>query len=140
MYCGNYLVEDFPYRTAMFNSVQSSPTPAFCEANTITINWIGATAANIAANEAGTVTYGGNINTPLKAVQLPGRTFAGWTFSSTQPTNVQPDMSTYLNNGTLTSDGQAVKGNYATSTDTADENHTTVNGSNSQPLPSSLNQ
>ena len=52
-----------------------------CVANTITINWNGATAAAISANNAGTTTYGGDIRTPLKAIEKPGMIFKGWKFS-----------------------------------------------------------
>ena len=51
--------------------------------NTITVIWNGATAEDIAANNAGTVTYGGDIRTPVRPdpSQIPiGKRFVGWTF------------------------------------------------------------
>ncbi len=51
-----------------------------CNANVISITWADASAEDIAANEAGTVTYGGDIRTPRKAVHKPGKIFTGWTF------------------------------------------------------------
>jgi len=51
-----------------------------CNANVIQITWADASAEDIAANEAGTVTYGGDIRTPRKAVHKPGKIFTGWTF------------------------------------------------------------
>ena len=53
-----------------------------CNANVISITWADASAEDIAANEAGTVTYGGDIRTPRKAVHKPGKIFTGWTFVS----------------------------------------------------------
>ncbi len=53
-----------------------------CTANEITINWSNASAADIDANEAGTVTYGGDIRTPRAALIIPGKVFTGWTFSA----------------------------------------------------------
>ena len=51
-----------------------------CEPNIITINWGGADAADIAANNADTTVYGGDIRTPTKAVAVPGKVFTGWRF------------------------------------------------------------
>ena len=53
-----------------------------CNANVIQITWADASAEDIAANEAGTVTYGGDIRTPRKAVHKPGKIFTGWTFNA----------------------------------------------------------
>ena len=55
-----------------------------CEANIITINWNGATASAISANNAGTTVYGGDIRTPQSydPSQVPaGKRFVGWKFS-----------------------------------------------------------
>ena len=55
-------------------------------ANTITVIWNGATAEDVAANNAGTVTYGGDIRTPVRPdpSQIPiGKRFVGWTFRKT---------------------------------------------------------
>ena len=57
-----------------------------CDANIITVNWDHADAADITANNAGTVTYGGNINTPKKAQHINGKIFTGWTFVTPTPT------------------------------------------------------
>ena len=57
-----------------------------CTGNIITINWNGATAAAIAANNAGTAVYGGDIRTPqsVDPSQIPaGKHFVGWKFRKT---------------------------------------------------------
>ena len=54
--------------------------------NTITVIWNGATAEDVAANNAGTVVYGGDIRTPVRPdpSQIPiGKRFVGWTFRKT---------------------------------------------------------
>ena len=54
--------------------------------NTITVIWNGATAEDVAANNAGTITYGGDIRTPVRPdpSQIPaGKRFVGWTFRKT---------------------------------------------------------
>ena len=51
--------------------------------NTITVIWNGATAEDVAANNAGTITYGGDIRTPVRVdpSQIPvGKRFVGWVF------------------------------------------------------------
>ncbi|MBQ0013693.1 MAG: hypothetical protein KBS86_03975 [Proteobacteria bacterium] len=73
------------FRAALLGSVQ--PTPAMCEANTITINWSNADAEDISANNAGTATYGSDVRTPVKAETIKGKTFKGWKFS--KPTTTQ---------------------------------------------------
>ncbi len=67
------------FRAAVFGSIESSP--AMCEANTITINWSNADAADVTANNAGTATYGSDVRTPVKAQTIKGKTFKGWRFS-----------------------------------------------------------
>ena len=52
-----------------------------CDANEIKINWTDATEEDIAANNAGMCTYGGDIRTPVRAATIPGKTFVGWKFS-----------------------------------------------------------
>ena len=52
-----------------------------CDANEITIEWTDATDEDIAANNAGMCTYGGDIRTPVRAATKPGKTFVGWKFS-----------------------------------------------------------
>ena len=73
----NY-AEDF--RAGMFGSLVASV--ASCDANEISITWADASAEDIAANDAGSVTYGGDIRTPKKAVHKPGKIFTGWTFNA----------------------------------------------------------
>lgn len=62
---------------------------AICEANTITINWSDATAADISANNAGQCTYGGDVRTPAAATDKTniGKRFKGWKF--VKPNNNQ---------------------------------------------------
>ena len=66
------------FRAAMF---EAANVPATCEANTITIYWSNASAADISANNAGTTTYGSDVRTPVKAKTQKGKTFKGWRFS-----------------------------------------------------------
>ena len=73
-------------RAALFRSVQPQTTSDMCIANTITITWSDTDLADVTANEAGTVTYGGDVRTPVKAQTKKGKTFAGWLFSTTAPT------------------------------------------------------
>ncbi|MCR4918142.1 MAG: hypothetical protein K5912_04355 [Alphaproteobacteria bacterium] len=73
------------FRNAVFGTIQSGS--ATCEANTINIIWNGTTQEAIAANEAGTCVYDGDIRTPQSATHVPGKTFTGWRFSSTAPSN-----------------------------------------------------
>jgi hypothetical protein len=74
------------FRTAMFDSIQSSP--AMCEANVININWYNADSEDVSANNAGTATYGSDVRTPVKAQTIKGKTFKGWRFSKPQQTNL----------------------------------------------------
>ncbi len=53
-----------------------------CTANTINITWDNANTADITANNAGSVTYGGDIRTPRKAQHINGKIFVGWTFNN----------------------------------------------------------
>ena len=68
------------FRAAMFASLGNSV--ASCDANVIQITWADASAEDIVANDAGSVTYGGDIRTPKKAVHKPGKIFTGWTFNT----------------------------------------------------------
>jgi hypothetical protein len=52
-----------------------------CVANTITINWSDTDPTDIDANNAGSVTYGGDIRTPRAAISKPGKQFKGWKFT-----------------------------------------------------------
>ena len=76
------------FRAAVLGSVQ--PGLAMCEANTITINWSDASAADISANNAGTATYGSDVRTPVKAQTKKGKTFRGWRFSKPESVSVEP--------------------------------------------------
>ncbi len=67
-------------RGAVFGALDSI-VAGTCAANEITINWTDATDEDIAANNAGMCTYGGDIRTPVAAVEKPGKTFVGWKFS-----------------------------------------------------------
>jgi hypothetical protein len=61
-----------------------------CTGNIITINSNGATAAAIAANNAGRAVYGGDIRTPqsIDPSQIPaGKHFVGWKFRKTPQNN-----------------------------------------------------
>ncbi len=83
-YCA-YTLQDgsgapLAFRAAVFNSIPAG-TPS-CDANEISITWADASAEDIAANDAGSVTYGGDIRTPKKAVHKPGKIFTGWTFNA----------------------------------------------------------
>ena len=71
------------YRSAVLGSRTGGA--ATCEANVITINWSGASPLDIDANNAFTVTYGGDIRTPRAATIIPGKVFTGWTFSAPEP-------------------------------------------------------
>ncbi len=89
-----------------------------CNANVISITWADASAEDIAANEAGTVTYGGDIRTPRKAVHKPGKIFTGWTFVNPLAVlmeNVNTNGSAYTDSGTSWS----VTFNYGTITGTS---------------------
>ncbi len=53
-----------------------------CVGNVINITWDSANTADITANNAGSVTYGGDIRTPRKAQHINGKIFVGWTFNT----------------------------------------------------------
>ena len=55
-----------------------------CTPNTIFITWDHADSTDITANNAGSVTYGGDIRTPQKAQHINGKIFTGWTFNIPQ--------------------------------------------------------
>ncbi len=52
-----------------------------CTANTINITWDNADQSDIDANNAGSVTYDGDIRTPKRAQHINGKIFTGWTFN-----------------------------------------------------------
>ncbi len=83
--CADYLrdymgVENPDWRAAVFNAIPAG-APS-CQANTIAITWADADQSDIDANDAGSVTYGGDIRTPRKAVHKAGKVFTGWTFNT----------------------------------------------------------
>jgi len=51
-----------------------------CTLNVINITWENATPESVAANNAGSCTYGGTINTPAVAPTKRGYVFTGWSF------------------------------------------------------------
>jgi hypothetical protein len=77
---------NFAFRAALVGSATGTGGLASCEANTITINWSNADAADISANNAGTATYGSDVRTPVKAQTIKGKTFKGWRFSAPEQT------------------------------------------------------
>ncbi len=85
--CGGNLNFDDPRgrvsRGASFGALDSI-VAGTCAANEITINWTDATDEDIAANNAGMCTYGGDIRTPVRAATKPGKTFVGWKFDVTE--------------------------------------------------------
>ena len=74
--CRDSLGSESDFKDLLF----SLATPS-CDANVIQITWEDADQADIDANDAGSVTYGGDIRTPKKAVHKPGKIFTGWTFN-----------------------------------------------------------
>ncbi|MBQ8473653.1 MAG: hypothetical protein IJ500_02205 [Alphaproteobacteria bacterium] len=81
--CANYLRNDRDvsraFRAAVFGS-RGALAAGTCEANEISITWTDAAPEDVAANNAGMCTYGGDIRTPVKAATIPGKTFKGWKF------------------------------------------------------------
>ena len=67
------------FRAAVFGS-RGALAAGTCEANEISITWTDAAPEDVAANNAGMCTYGGDIRTPVKAATIPGKTFKGWKF------------------------------------------------------------
>lgn len=87
MACARKMREDYTtkFRETVFNNTVCGTSPAVCVGNQITIHWTGATSTQISANNAGTATYGGNINTPKGHTSAPsGKRFAGWKFFATE--------------------------------------------------------
>ena len=86
--CAEYMADatNYDFRSTLIKATVSDEHTS-CVANTIEVIWRGTTKADIDANDAGTVTYGGDIRTPVKAdeSQIPaGYRFKGWKFSSTE--------------------------------------------------------
>ena len=65
-----------------YSTPAGSSSISDCAANVISIYWEHADSEDIAINNAGSVTFGGDINTPKKAQHIKGKTFTGWTFSN----------------------------------------------------------
>ncbi len=53
-----------------------------CDANVISVTWDHATQSDITENDAGSVTYGGDIRTPKRAQHINGKIFTGWVFNT----------------------------------------------------------
>ena len=68
------------FREKMLDNIQY--VSDVCKVNTITITWENADPADVSANNAGSVEYGGDIRTPVKATDVPGKTFRGWIFKN----------------------------------------------------------
>ncbi len=64
-----------------YHSAAGSVSVADCIANLINITWDHADSSDITANNAGSVTYGGDIRTPVKAQHINGKIFTGWVFN-----------------------------------------------------------
>ena len=84
--CARNLLQDIvgssALRAAVFGS-RGALAADTCEANEISITWTDAAPEDVAANNAGMCTYGGDIRTPVKAATIPGKTFKGWKFVKT---------------------------------------------------------
>jgi len=88
--CSAYMRESahHDFRSSLLGA--TVPELRTCEANVIKVKWYNTTLADVQANAAGTITYGGNINTPkdFDATKTPkGKVFQGWRFSKTAPTD-----------------------------------------------------
>ena len=79
-YCAQDMLTDENFRGAVLGALDVAGSTT-CEGNEITINWTDATDEDIDANNAGMCTYGGDIRTPVAAMEKPGKTFVGWKFS-----------------------------------------------------------
>lgn len=77
--CAEHVAGSTALRGALFASAETKEA-AECRANTINIVWQNAT-----GNTVNSVTYGGGIFTPEGATQIPGKTFLGWKFQTTEP-------------------------------------------------------
>lgn len=85
--CASTIKESGTYRVNLFSSVLTTGNTTSCEPNTITIYWQDADEEDINATNASTVIYGGDIRTPFKAKQKPGKKFIGWKFSKSEYMN-----------------------------------------------------
>lgn len=81
-YCGERVMENVDFRKAILGAVRVT-NASTCDANRIKIEWTDAAEEDIAANNAGMCTYGGDIRTPIKAATIPDKTFIGWKFRYT---------------------------------------------------------
>ena len=68
------------------NNICASNAPGLYRAvfrpNTITINWSDVDESVAGQNNENTVTYDGDIKTPIRAAHKPGKQFVGWIFSN----------------------------------------------------------
>ena len=81
MYSG--ATDRLAYRTAVLSATMVPGGATICAANTITINW-----SDVDGEEnpyATSVTYDGDITTPVKAATKPGKQFVGWKFAPATP-------------------------------------------------------
>ena len=83
--CASWLRKDVAGSIALRDVVfgAAGNTLASCQANTINITWTDANDEDIAANNAGTCEYSGDVRTPRKAVDKIGKRFIGWKFMKT---------------------------------------------------------
>lgn len=90
-YCSNYMrstgTADLAFRASLLGSAY---IPASCEPNTIKVKWYGTTLQAVNDNNAGTVTYGGDVYTPSSYIERTGYEFQGWRFSNTPPAEGTP--------------------------------------------------
>ena len=81
--CAGYLQDDGAnfdfFRAAVFGSL-GALAAGTCEANEISITWTDAANPD---EQTGMCTYDGDITTPTKANEKPGKTFKGWKFVKT---------------------------------------------------------
>ena len=82
-YCAIYLrsgdADNDVFRAAVFGSL-GALAAGTCEANEISITWTDAANPD---EQTGMCTYDGDITTPTKANEKPGKTFKGWKFVKT---------------------------------------------------------
>ena len=81
-HCAEGVTENLDFRKVVLGAIRVT-NASTCDANRIKIEWSDATEEDIAANNAGMCTYGGDIRTPIKAATIPDKTFVGWKFRYT---------------------------------------------------------
>jgi hypothetical protein len=77
--CADGIYRAGNFRTFIFSLISNDM--AFCDANTININWSDASNEDIAATNAGTAKFGGDVRTPRAATYKLGKIFRGWRFN-----------------------------------------------------------